>query len=179
MKTLIFYTSKTGFTKQYAEMLERRLIDAELHPLKDLSNKLIESADIIFYGGPIRNNSILGLKKFLKKYNKMKDKDVFIFGVGMEQNDDDRKANIIMANSLDSYHVRLYLLPGGVDISKLNWFARTLITRGLKSQAKKQNLDEELINQRLSNPISMVESSNLDRMVQVYHAVKIKRGTSN
>ena len=178
MKTLIFYTTKTGFTKQYVDMLERRLTDVEVYPLKQISKKLLQGADIIFYGAPIRATSIRGIKKFLKHYKYIKEKDIFIFGVSPEPIDEDKRENIITANNLDEYHIRLYTLQGGFDFSKYNFFMRKAIEAGLRAEAKKQGLDEAMIKQRLSQPISFVSSSNLDRMVQVYHAIKIKRGSN-
>ncbi len=174
MKTLIFYTTKTGFTKQYVDILERRLTDVEVYPLKKISPKLLQDADIIFYGAPANGTRINGLKKFLKYYKFIKDKHIFIFGVGMEPPDDDRRENIITANNLDSYHVRLYLLQGGFDFTKYNFLMKKVIETTLRSQAKKQGLDEAMIKQRLSTPISFVSSENLDRIVQVYHAIKIR-----
>ena len=82
MKNIIFYKSNTGFTKKYVDMLENRISPLEVYPINKISKKLILEADNIFYGGPIKNNVIEGLAKFLKKYKYMKNKNIFIFEIG-------------------------------------------------------------------------------------------------
>ena len=79
-----------------------------------------------------------------------------------------------MANGLELYHVRLYFMQGGLDVSKLSWIMRKLIGKGLQAQAEQQGISADLVNERFSTPINYVNSSNLDRMVDVYHRVNIR-----
>lgn len=176
MSTVIIYKSNTGFTKEYAELLERRLVDATIYPLEKLNKKIIKDADHIFYGGPLRNNVILGLNKFLKNYELMENKNIYVFAVGIQPLDQEKRENVICANGLEFYHVRLYFLQGGMNISKMNPIQRKMLMMGLKIAGKKENnVDIEMIKTRLSQPISFVSSSNLDRMVEIYHKIKITK----
>ena len=165
MKTIIYYKTNTGFTYNYVELLKPR-IECE----KDLEIKKLKKADIlandnIIFMGPLRNNVILGLNKFFKKYKNMKDKNVFIFAVGMEPITGDKKDNIIMANALQDYHVRLYLLPGGFDLSRMKPFKRWIFRIGIKI-ASKSNPELRMISDRNLN---LVDGRNLDNMVEVYY----------
>jgi len=165
MKTIIYYKTNTGFTYNYVELLKLR-IECE----KDFEIKKIKKADIlandnIIFMGPLRNNVILGLSKFLKKYKNMKEKNVFIFAVGMEPITGDKKDNIIMANALQDYHVRLYLLPGGFDLSRMKPFKRWIFKIGIKI-ASKSNPELRMISDRNLN---FVDGRNLDNMVEVYY----------
>ena len=65
MKNLIIYKSNTGFTKEYAEMLARRIVPSEIIDIKKINKKKLKEADKIFFGVHIRNKVILGLNKFL------------------------------------------------------------------------------------------------------------------
>lgn len=174
MKNLIIYKSNTGHTKEYSEMLERR-ISGKLISIYNLKKNDIKEADNIFYGGPLRNNVILGLKKFLKYYKLFESKNVFIYAVGMEPYSEDKKENVIASNGLDLYHVRLYFLQGGMDLSKMKFPMRQLLLYGLKRSLKKEGLSEDLLEQRINNPINMVNSSNLDHMIDIYHRVIIRK----
>ena len=174
MKNLIIYKSNTGHTKEYSEMLERR-ISGKLISIDNLKKNDIKEADNIFYGGPLRNNVILGLKKFLKYYKLFESKNVFIYAVGMEPYSEDKKENVIASNGLDLYHVRLYFLQGGMDLSKMKFPMRQLLLYGLKRSLKKEGLSEDLLSQRINNPINMVNSSNLDHMIDIYRRVIIKK----
>lgn len=174
MKNLIIYKSNTGHTKEYSEMLERR-ISGQLISIDNLKKNDIKEADNIFYGGPLRNNVILGLKKFLKYYKLFESKNVFIYAVGMEPYSEDKKENVIASNGLDLYHVRLYFLQGGMDLSKIKFPMRQLLLYGLKRSLKKEGLSEDLLEQRINNPINMVNSSNLDHMIDIYRRVIIRK----
>ena len=174
MKYLIIYKSNTGHTKEYSEMLERR-ISGKLISIDNLKKNDIKEADNIFYGGPLRNNVILGLKKFLKYYKLFESKNVFIYAVGMEPYSEDKKENVIASNGLDLYHVRLYFLQGGMDLSKMKFPMRQLLLYGLKRSLKKEGLSEDLLEQRINNPINMVNSSNLDHMIDIYRRVIIRK----
>ena len=174
MKNIIIYKTNTGFTKEYAEMLARR-IDGEVIPVNKLKTKTLKEADNIFYGGPLRNNVILGINKFLKKYNVYKDKNIFIFAVGIQPEDSEKRENVIAANGLDLYHVRLYFLLGGVDLNRMSKMKRFFIVQGMKMASKQQGMSEDLIKSRLENPINMVNSSNLDKMVDVYRRVIVRK----
>lgn len=174
MKNLIIYKSNTGHTKEYSEMLERR-ISGKLISIDNLKKNDIKEADNIFYGGPLRNNVIIGLKKFLKYYKLFESKNVFIYAVGMEPYSEDKKENVIASNGLDLYHVRLYFLQGGMDLSKMKFPMRQLLLYGLKRSLKKEGLSEDLLEQRINNPINMVNSSNLDHMIDIYRRVIIRK----
>ena len=175
MKTLLIYKSETGFTKAYADMIKARIPDLTVVDLKHFKRKMVKENDIIFYGGPLRNNVIVGLKKFLKHYKLFENKNVFIYAVGIEPYSEDKKENVIAANGLDLYHVRLYFLQGGMDLSKMKFPMRQLLLVGLKQSLKKQGLSEDLLEDRIKNPINMVNSSNLDHMIDIYHRVIIRK----
>lgn len=173
MKNLIIYKSNTGFTKEYATMLQRR-IDGDLLDIKNLKKKTLKNYDNIFFGGPLRNNVILGLNKFLKHYDIIQNKNIFIFAVGIEPLTDDKKENVIASNGLDLYHVRLYFLQGGLDFSRMKFPQKQILRYALKVAGKKEGISEEMIKSRLENNVNMVNSSNLDYMVDVYRRVTIK-----
>ena len=52
---------------------------------------------------------------------------------------------------------------------------RKFMFMAMKAAAKKEGISEDLIKQRFETPINFVNSSNLDRMVDVYHRVNITK----
>ena len=136
MSNLIVYKSNTGFTKSYVDMLERRVLPCEVVEISKLKKEQLKEAEYIFYGGPLKNNVIEGLDKFLKHYKLFEDKNVFIFCTGIQPIDQEKKENVITANGLEFYHVRLYLLPGGMDFSKMSPLKQKMI-KGSKALIRK------------------------------------------
>lgn len=175
MENLIVYKSDTGFTKKYVDSLERRLPESEVVDIKKFKVKMTKDVDFIFFGGPLRNSKILGLDKFLKHYEKFKDKNIFIFCTGIEPITDEKKDIVITSNGLNYYHVRLYLLPGGMDYSKMSKIMQKMMKIGLEAAAKKQNLTLDQISARLTTPMDLTDVSKLDKMLDVYHLLKINK----
>ena len=141
MKTILIYKSNTGFTKKYVDSIERRLVDIEVVPFKKTKWSKLKNYDTIIYGGPLRANKIEGLSKLLKRYNKIQDKNIFIFATGIEPMTDSKKEDVIMANGLAS--------------------------------AQKQNLNPDDVIARFKNPVDLTNMDYLDRMIDVYHKVKL------
>lgn len=174
MKNILFYKSNTGFTKEYCDMLANRIVPLETYKVNKISKKLLKDADNVFFGGPLKNNVIQGLDKFLKKYKYMKDKNIFVFAVGIQPPDDEKRELVIEANGLDSYHVRLYLILGGFDLNRMKFPKKQLIKLGFNAMAKKEPDKASMILSRLDNPINFVSNSNLDKMVDTYRRVNLK-----
>src|SRR5574344_2072876 len=147
MKTIIYYKSNTGFTFEYVELLKPRIECEKDYDIKKINKKdIIENYNIIF----IWTN-----------------KNIFIFACGMEPVSSDKKDNIIMANALQDYHVRLYLLPGGFDLSRMKPFKRWIFKQGIKV-ASKSHPELAMVSGRTLN---MVDGRNLDNMVEVYYKI--------
>lgn len=167
MKTIIYYKTNTGFTYDYVELLKPRIECEKDFNIKKINKKDIQENKNIIFMGPLRNNVILGLNKFFKKYKFMKNKNIFIFAIGMEPISQDKKDNVIMANALQDYHIRLYLLPGGFDLSRMKPFRRWFFRQGIKI-ASKSHPELSMISGRT---INMIEGRNLDNMVEIYYKV--------
>ena len=174
MKNIIFYKSNTGFTKQYVDMLQNRIVPLEVYKVEKINKKLLEGADNVFFAGPLRNNVILGLSKFLKKYKDMKDKNIYVIATGIQPPDDEKRDLVITTNSLDEYHVRLFLLLGGLDINKMKPLTKMMMKLSIKMAIKKDPSQKEMLEQRLNGSLNFVSNSNLDRLVDIYRRVNLR-----
>ena len=174
MKNIIFYKSNTGFTKQYVDMLQNRIVPLEVYKVEKINKKLLEGADNVFFAGPLRNNVILGLSKFLKKYQYMKDKNIYVIATGIQPPDDEKRDLVITTNSLDEYHVRLFLLLGGLDINKMKPLTKMMMKISIKMAIKKDPSQKEMLEQRLNGSLNFVSNSNLDRLVDIYRRVNLR-----
>ena len=174
MKNIIFYKSNTGFTKQYVDMLQNRIVPLEVYKVEKINKKLLEGADNVFFAGPLRNNVILGLSKFLKKYKYMKDKNIYVIATGIQPPDDEKRDLVITTNSLDEYHVRLFLLLGGLDINKMKPLTKMMMKISIKMAIKKDPSQKEMLEQWLNGSLNFVSNSNLDRLVDIYRRVNLR-----
>src|SRR5574344_1018481 len=171
MKNLIIYYSKAGHTKRYAEFLKTR-ISGDIVSVEKINKKLLLQYDNIFFGSSIRRNNILKIKKFLKYYKKIKDKNLFIFVNGLTtiNNDPELRDTLIDMNMLFDKHIRLYILPGGFnynDISKVEKFLFKIALKASEKQGDSNNL--KLL---MDQGIDLVNPDALDKMVSVVHTLE-------
>lgn len=166
-KSIIYYKSNTGFSKMYAEILKPKIEATLILDIKNIKKKDILNYKNIIFIGPLRNNNILGLKKFLKKYKSMKNKNIFVLAVGMEQETLEKREIVINMNRLHKYHLRLYFLMGGFNFNKFSNFKKRIFNLYLKTQSNDSSLLSNLKNQA----IDFVNSDNLDKMVSVFNKI--------
>lgn len=175
---ILIYDSETGFTKKYVDSMERRIPELEIITLKGLNKKILKDKDYIFFGSHLRGNKIIGIDKFLKLYKYIEDKDIFIFVTGIEPITSEKKDNVITINGLNFYHVRLYLLPGGVDVSKMKPIKQKMLKFGLKMASKKDpslKANEMIFNQS----VDMTNTDLLKPMLDVYHLLKVRNNAKD
>ena len=123
MKTLIIYTSQTGFTKKYAEWLADRL-GGDLLDLKEAQkNKpaFFEAYDAICYGGWAMAGNLVKVKWFLDKAVNWKGKRLALFCVGGSPNDNP-DVDVFLQNALSEEqkkYMKMFYCQGGFNYDKM------------------------------------------------------------
>lgn len=161
MKTLVIYSSQTGFTEKYAKWLSQDL-DAECISLKNGKHIFLSDYDSIIYGGWCCAGSINGLNRFISKLLKEKskitnsNKKIGIFGVGGSPLENPEiapafeKINSDINNKLSDTKINLKLcyFPGGFNYDKMNTpskIAMKLFVKMLEANKNKTEQDEMMI----------------------------------
>lgn len=137
MKLSVVYSSGTGFTKNYAEQIAKKLNCSALN-YKEFKHNT-NTYDLIIYGGSIMANTISNLNNLKKQFNGK----LIVFAVGATNPSDSYTKTIISANQLEN--VPFFYFPGGVCLKKLNFFKQTIFKIGFKassSQVSKNNEEE-------------------------------------
>ncbi|MCR5251858.1 MAG: flavodoxin domain-containing protein [Lachnospiraceae bacterium] len=123
MKTLIIYTSQTGFTKKYAEWLADRM-GGDLLDLKEAQkNKpaFFEVYDAICYGGWAMAGNLVKVKWFLDKAVNWKGKRLALFCVGGSPNDNP-DVDVFLQNALSEEqkkYMKMFYCQGGFNYDKM------------------------------------------------------------
>ncbi|MBR3635622.1 MAG: flavodoxin [Lachnospiraceae bacterium] len=147
MKTLIIYTSQTGFTKKYAEWLAEKM-SGDLLELKDAMKKTaeyFEDYDAICYGGWVMAANIVKVKWFLEKAADWKNKRLAVFCVGGSPNDNP-DIDVFLKKALtedQKMHVKLFYCQGGFNYEKMNGPSRIAMKMFVSALKKKKDLTEE------------------------------------
>ena len=110
MKAIV-YTSNTGTTKEYAEIIEKKTI-IPAYTL-DEAEKVLSAGDEVIYLGWLMAGTIKGYKKAKSKYDIKVVCAVGMGGTGTQTAEVRSKNNI-------PHDTTLFTLQGGFDINKLS-----------------------------------------------------------
>ena len=147
MKTLIIYTSQTGFTKKYAEWIAERM-SADLLDLKDAQKKenaFFEPYEAIIFGGWTMAGNLVKAKWFLDKASAWKDKRLAVFCVGGSPNDNP-DVEVCLHNILTDEqreYIRAFYCQGGFNYEKMNAASRLAMKMFVGALKKKKDATEE------------------------------------
>ena len=147
MKTLIIYTSQTGFTKRYAEWIADKM-SGNLIDLKDAQKKspdYFENYDAICYGSWAMAGSLVKAKWFLEKAVNWKDKRLAMFCVGGSPNDNP-DVDAFLKNALTEEqhkYIGLFYCQGGLNYEKMKTPSRMAMKMFVSALKNKKNATEK------------------------------------
>ncbi|MCR5650982.1 MAG: flavodoxin domain-containing protein [Lachnospiraceae bacterium] len=147
MKTLIIYTSQTGFTKRYAEWLAERM-SGDLLDLKEAQKKnseFFDDYDAICYGGWAMAGSLVKGKWFLKKAADWKNKRLAVFCVGGSPNDNPDIVVFLQNILTDEQrgYIKAFYCQGGFNYEKMKAPSRIAMKMFVSGLRKKKDATEK------------------------------------
>lgn len=147
MKTLIIYTSQTGFTKKYSEWLAQKT-GGDLMDLKEAQKKddtFFAGYEAIVYGGWVMAASVVKVKWFLNKSASWKDKKLAVFCVGGSPNDNP-DVEVMLKNMLTDEqreYIKAFYCQGGFNYERMNAPSRLAMKMFVSALKKKKDPTEE------------------------------------
>ena len=147
MKTLIIYTSQTGFTKKYADWLAQKT-GGDLLDLKDAQKKndaFFEGFEAIVYGGWVMAASVVKVKWFLNRAASWKGKKLAIYCVGGSPNDNP-DVEVMLKNMLTDEqreYIKAFYCQGGFNYERMNAPSRLAMKMFVSALKKKKEPTEE------------------------------------
>ena len=154
----IVYNSKTGHTRQYAEMLARAT-KQKVFSLQEAQSSLPEQEPVLFLGWVMAGH-ISGIDQAVRRWNVR-----CAVGVGMSPAGKEILSNLAKANYIPNAPV--FYLQGGWAPKKVGWFQRRavgMVTRGVRKQLQaksNRSQQEEAYLSMLVRGGSFVEYQNL------------------
>lgn len=165
MINAIVFTSNSGYTKKYAELLGEKT-SLPVYSAKD-AKKNLKTGEEIIYLGWLMASGIKGYKAAAKKY-----RIAAVCGVGMGSGDG-QSNDIKKANSLPE-SLPLFVLQGGFNIDKLHGIykfmmktVRKFALKGLSEKADKTAEDLDMLD-LMQNGGDRVKPENLTALISWY-----------
>ena len=164
-KVAVVYRSKSGYTEKYAGWIAKAtgadLLKGEKTKVEDLLKY-----DTIVYGGGLYAVGINGIKLITNNYDKLKDKQLIVFGSSAsparpEIVEEVRNRNLTKEQQET---VDFFLLRGGFDKSKLTPMDRVLMQIMKISLQRKKVLtpDESGLLNAYDTPVDFTSEKNIE-----------------
>lgn len=170
-KTVVIYKSKYGSTKRYAGWIALKL-DADLYEVRDIRSRDLDDYDTIVYGGGLYIGKINGIKFLIDNYEKIKNKKIIVFAVGMEANNMDLNKKTLDMNFDEDMinNINMFNFIGAFDYSRLNLIDKVLM-KGLKSRiSKKNNKDmtdeDKIVLEGFDKLVDLCDKKSIDILVK-------------
>lgn len=149
MKTIVIYTSQTGFTERYAGWIAEAA-GADCLPLSEAKGKDLSAYDAIVYGGWACAGSIRGLSWFQRNAGKWADKKLVVFCVGGSPIDNPDIEQFFKQNfrGPELGKVEAFYCPGGFNYEKMSASSKLMMKVFLKALSGKKDktaAEEEMV----------------------------------
>ena len=132
-KIAIIYKSKYGSTEKYAQWISEEVKgDLFEHSKIDITDLM--NYNTMVFGGGLYASGIAGIKFLTENYEKLKDKNIIVFTVGLASTDDKEVfVPIIEKNFTEEMidNIKIFHLRGGIDYSELGFIHKAMMW-GLK-----------------------------------------------
>lgn len=178
MKTLIIYTSQTGFTKRYAEWIAKRVQGEilELDEAKRKKDNYFDAYDNIVYGGWAMAGGLVQSKWFLSRAAAWKDKRLGIFCVGASPMDNP-DVEISLHNMLDDSqreYIKAFYCQGGLNYSKMKTTSKLAMKAFASMLGKKKDASdkEKTMAEMISHSYDISDEKYIEPIVEYLLADK-------
>ena len=151
MKTIVIYTSQTGFTKRYAEWIAERM-NGDILELKDAKKKAdsyYDGYDAIVYGGWCMAGKVVNSGWFLAKAPGWKGKKLAIIAVGCSPDGTPEVAEALKQLLTDDQrqYIKAFYCQGGINYDRMKFpyrMAMKLFANSLKNRKNATAKDKEM-----------------------------------
>ncbi|MBP5431907.1 flavodoxin domain-containing protein [Ruminococcus sp.] len=150
MKTIVVYSSQTGFTQKYAEWLSKEL-NADIMTVKEALKKedsFFDQYDAVIYGGWVSVEKINKVDWFTKHILNWKNKKLALFCVGSSPANFSGVKNLLDKALTDEQkqYAKAFYCEGGLAYEKMSFGTRMLMktyVAMLKSKKGNSEIDNE------------------------------------
>ena len=146
MKSIVIYTSQTGFTKNYAELIGKEA-NCDCADVKKAGKINLSDYDAVIFGGWFMADTIAKISWFKKKIPELAaaGKKIIVYVVGASPAESVAVPGAIRKNFTDEEwsKIKVFYCPGGLNYDKMNWLSRTVMKMLAKALSSKKDATED------------------------------------
>ncbi|MGL5756573.1 MAG: flavodoxin domain-containing protein [Paraclostridium sp.] len=170
-KTAVIYKTKYGSTKKYAGWIALKL-NADLYEVTDIRPKHLLEYDMIVFGGGLYRGKISGINFIKDNYDKIKDKKLFLFSVGMESINEDKREIIIKQNlnKMSLENIKIYNFKGEYEYKTLN-FLDKIMMKALKKTIENKGRanftqDDLTVLKGFEEKVNLTDKQSINKLIE-------------
>lgn len=168
-KVVVIYKSKYGTIKRYAGWIALKL-EADLYEVSDIRNKDLKNYDLIIFGGPLYVGKIKGVSFINKNADRLLDKKLIIFTVGMMSENESYKNDMIKSNFDEniSKNIKLFYFRGKFNYNELNLIDKVLMKfmKGKIESKSKLNEDDKNILKGFYEEVDLSDKKSINSLLE-------------
>ena len=145
-KTAVIYKSKYGSTKKYASWISQRL-NADVFECSKVNISKLREYDTLIFGGGLYADRISGISLLTKNYEKLKEKNLIVFTVGIRNTDDSKMLKSIYKTNFKpemKNNIAFFNYQGCLELDKLKSLDRIIMKMVINVRDKKSNKNQEI-----------------------------------
>ena len=169
-KIVVIYKSKYGSSKRYAGWIALKL-DADLYEIDDIHPKALNDYDTIIYGSGIYSGCMNSLKFIYRNFERIKDKEIIIFGVGLKSNNN-------MVDVLEKHlseemisKVKMFSFVGGINHDTISKYDKFLLYIYKYKNDKSQNKDLDI--KLFDKTIDLCDKKSIHKLINSVNSLSI------
>ncbi len=177
MKSVVVYSSITGFTRKYAEWIAEDL-SCDIFSVKDTTIETLLEYDTVIYGGSLHAAGITGIKIVKNNLRRLTGKDLIIFATGASPFKEKVLDKIREKNFTpeERKQIKVFYFRGGFDYSRLNFTNKVLMSLFklfiLMKPESKRTSDEIGMLACFSKPVDFTKKESLEEILDYIRNIK-------
>ena len=144
MNILVVYSSKTGFTKRYAQWI-KEVVPCTCVEAKEAEKLEVGNYDVILYGGGFYAGKIHGVEWLKSRLPKLEGKRTAVFATGATPPEAPEVEKAIAQNFTEEElgKISCFYLRSGINYENMDWKSRMMMKVFAKMMEKKKDKTEQ------------------------------------
>jgi menaquinone-dependent protoporphyrinogen IX oxidase len=169
MNAIVIYSSKTGFTKKYADWIAARL-QVVSYDINDVNTRFLKKFDTIIFGGGVYAGKISDIKFVSKRLPKLDKQHWIVFAVGLTPSDNlDNQVKLQQTNFTqeEAKRVDFYYFQGGLNKERLPRTQKIVVSglRKIVGMQKNPSADDQWILEALDKDTDFTQEEAINHLV--------------
>lgn len=172
MNNIVVYESKYGSTERYAKWIGEEL-NCKVARISDVPIDELTKYDNIIFGGWVKAGSLNGFDKLSKNINKLKDKNLLVFGVGTSPTEDRDYVKFKEKNFKEFNNIQTFYLRGARNFNILTLKDKVMVSvfKMILKRQEQEKRDENIISM-MNNNSKSVDFTNKEAIQPILQVIK-------